>query len=559
MAGHLKSKRKRTVNLAKLADPQMITLTGLPANRAGFKVIRSATGALEHIPESTEEEDMLDFQKRTRARGTTAKKTAAPKVEKIKRVDTGLLTLILPEGATEDDAAGVIEQFGLTDDYTIVRDDNGRISLVRKEEEGAEAPVGVEVALANNMSAIVDTSMFRSDRTTEDKTEDGSGLVVARIDFNIAHGFETLENIRDYLTENEIDYLKDGVEQVDGGVIVHRAEDYDGKGVKIELAPGITAHVIRGEADNVPRAIRRAVVDAAFGNFGMGHLDFSAALVDPEFSSQAGNAIFQVSDVFDNIVFRSGLPLEERKTLIARAADEFVGFMSGLMDAVGDMGFASASRSERFGDKETDSGAKAEIPNGAVTDNTQRAQHPGTCPDGQHMVDGQCVPVAREDEGDDASGKDAAGEDGSTETLAQEATARSDTDDESGAKDDSQNDGDGEGGKAPVAETITRKDMQDMVTTALEAAGTTFGETLKGIVDSNEETTKRLDKALKTIESLEGKVQQIGDTTVARSDEDDGGSADVDAGTGEEEEDRVANVFKGAFGRSFNPRQGARS
>ncbi len=547
MSVHLKSKRKRTVNLAKLADPQMVTLTALPANRAGFKVIRSATGALENVPESTEEEDMINFQKRTRARGTTAKKAAAPpKVETIKRVDTGLLSLILPEGATEDDAAGVIEQFGLTDDYTIVRDDNGRISLVRKEEEGAEAPVGVEVALANNIMATVDTSMFRSDRTTEDKTggdndKPGDGLLVHRIDFNIAHGFETLESVRDYLTEKEIDYLEDGIEQVDGGVIVHRAqvdEAVEKGGVKIEIAPGITAHVTRGEADNVPRAIRRAVTDAAFGNFGMGHLDFSAALVDPEFSSQAGNAIWQVSDVFDNIIFRSGLPLEERKTLISRAADEFVGFMNGLMDAVGDMGFSTVDRSERFKDKETDSGAKAVIPEGAVADNDTS------------------------EEVKDTARKDADGEDSGTDTATQEATARSDTDASNSAKDPDEETPPQEGGELPTPEVqgISREDATDMVKTALEAAGTTFGEALKGIVATNEETTKRLDKALSTIEKLNGKIEQIGDTTVARSDEDDGGSAEVDDSTGDEDKgDDVGNVFKGAFGRSFNPRQGARS
>ena len=81
-----------------------------------------------------------------------------------------------------------------------------------------------------------------------------------------------------------------------------------------------------------------------------------------------------------------------------------------------------------------------------------------------------------------------------------------------------------------------------------------------GIVATNEETTKRLDKALSTIEKLNGKIEQIGDTTVARSDEDDGGSAEVDDSTGDEDKgDDVGNVFKGAFGRSFNPRQGARS
>jgi hypothetical protein len=537
-------KRKRTVNLAKLADPQMITLTELPANRAGFKVIRSATGALENIP-ATEDEDMLNFQKRTRVRGTTAKKTApVTETPKIKRADTGLLTLILPSGATEDDAAGVIEQFGLADDYTIVRDDNGIISLVRKEEEGAEAPVGVEVNLANNLSAIVDTSMFRSDRTSEDKTggDHDKGLVVARMDFNISH-YETLEGVRDYLTDNEIDFLENGVEQCEGGVIVKRAEVEDGvKTTKIEIAPGITAHITRGEADNIPRAIRRAVTDAAFGSFGMGHLDFSAALVDPEFSAMADNAIWQLADVLNNIVFRSGLPLDERKGLVDRAATEFSGFMGGLMDAVGDMGFATADRSDKFADKPNETGTEAVIPDGVVKDN-----------DGSSEAN--VVADAANPEG--TARKDADGEDSGTDTAAQEATARTDTEAGDATPATEKVEDGGGSGQAPVvdAEAIKRQDVQDMVKVALEAAGTTFGEALKEIVRSSEETTKRLDKALTTIEKLQTKVEEIGDeTTVARSDEDDGGSADIpDDGGQTEEEKSVEQVFKGAFGSRFNP------
>lgn len=347
-----KTKRKRDVNLAKLAEPQMITLVELPANRTGFRTVRSAEALAQ------EDTEMLDFQKRTRTRSG---KKAAPKAPvKISRIDAGLLTLVLPEGATADDAATVIEQFGLGDDYTIRQDDTtGFISLVRKTEEGETLPGGVEVALANGLTATVDYAMFPDAVARADKggDHDNEALVVARMDFNIAH-FETLEAVADYLKLNEIDYLKDGVEQVDGGVIVHRVdpEDYDGKGKQIEIAPGVLVHVTRGETDSIPVAIRRAVTDAAFGSFGMGHLDFSAALVDPEFSSQAGNAIFQLGDVLDNIVFRSGLPLDERKGLIAKATADFSGFMGGLMDAVGDMGFANADRS----DSKPDAGATDE-------------------------------------------------------------------------------------------------------------------------------------------------------------------------------------------------------
>jgi hypothetical protein len=524
MVAHLKSKRKRDVNLAKLDEPLMITLTELPANRTGFRTVRSAAALAQ------EDTEMLDLQKRTRTRsgkGKAAAKAPTPPV-KISRIDAGLLTLVLPEGATEDDAATVIEQFGLGDDYTI-RSENGFISLVRKTEEGETLPGGVEVALAQGLTATVDYAMFPDAVARADKAGDNDGIIVARMDFNIAY-FETLEAVADYLKANEIDYMTDGVEQVDGGVIVHRMDpnEYDGKGKQIEIAPGVLVHVTRGETDSIPVAIRRAVTDAAFGSFGMGHLDFSAALVDPEFSSQAGNAIFQLSDVLDNIVFRSGLPLPDRKELIQKATADFSGFMGGLMDAVGDMGFAQADRSDKG---EAD---EAKAPVDTTTD--------------------EAVAAAASQRKDEGEGKDAPAEDASTDSgTAAEAAARTDTDAGGEAKDTAAEGGDGEGGKAPVAATpavgISRKDLEDTVKVALEAAGATFGDALKDIVKGNELTTKRLDVALK---SLRTEVEKIGDTTnVARDNRDDdtvetevGGDHDGDSGDS-------ADVFRGAFGANF--------
>ena len=69
--------RKRTVNLPELVDPQMVTLTGLPANRAGFKVIRSA-----HALQESDQEDhdmTIDTQRRLRKRSGAPKPADEPK------------------------------------------------------------------------------------------------------------------------------------------------------------------------------------------------------------------------------------------------------------------------------------------------------------------------------------------------------------------------------------------------------------------------------------------------------------------------------------------------
>lgn len=531
MTVHLKSKRKRDVNLAKLDEPLMITLTELPANRTGFRTVRSADALAQ------EDTEMLDLQKRTRTRsgkGKAAPKAPTPPV-KMSRSDAGLLTLVLPEGATEDDAANVIEQFGLGDDY-IIRSEDGFISLVRKTEEDEVLPGGVEVALANGLTATVDYAMFPDAVARADKEGDKDALVVARMDFSIAH-FDTLEAVADYLKANEIDYIKDGVEQVEGGVIVHRVDpkDYDGKGKQIEIAPGLLAHVTRGETDSIPVAIRRAVTDAAFGSFGMGHLDFSAALVDPEFSSQAGNAIFQLSDVLDNIVFRSGLPLTERKDLINRATADFSGFMSGLMDAVGDMGFASRAEAEEAGEEAID----------------RKDDEPVKDPATEEAVAAAASQRKDESEGTETLATDSVKDDASQG----EETARSDQEGGDAAKDTPAAEGsDGEEGKAPVAAApavgISRKDLEDTVKVALEAAGATFGTALKDIVKGNELTTKRLDTALK---SLRTEVEKIGDTTnVARDNRDDDETVDAEVGGDHgNSPDDSADVFRGAFGANF--------
>lgn len=522
-------KRKRTVNLAELADPQMITLTGLPANRAAFKVIRSAH-ALDD--DHQEDHDMtIDTQRRLRRRGSAAKPADAPKATR--RVDTGLLSLILPEGATEADANDLVEKFGLTDDYAIRTDDEGRISLVRKDAPAAEPADTMEVALQGGLMAEIDSGVFaevaRSDKSKE-STDTLRGITIRRMDFSIGE-FENLEAVTAYVKDKGIDHLKDGVEQVEGGVIIHRvdpaSEVQKDHGFKLQLAPGIIAHCERAETNDIPRAIRQDVTDAAFGSFGFGHLDFSSALADPQFSAMADNAIFQIFEVFDNIVFRSGLPLDDRKTLIARAADEFVGFMSTLMDSVGDMGFAQSSRkdastsdvttktpegNDEFEDKPTELDATATV----RTDATETGGKDAT-------------------EGTDKDGKTAA-----------EAAARTDTDAGGAGKD--KGEGDGAAAAAPVA--VTRDDVVDVVKTALTEINTVFTERLDKMTELLEKTTKRVDESTQAFDGLKSKVDEIGDETVARSDDEDEGDEVPAYVHGAQAKRDDSAVFRGCLGRA---------
>ena len=330
------SMKRRRVNLARLAEPFNLTLTKKPANRSGFKVVRS---------DETEETEMIDLDKmpaklRRRAGMNPPRKANLTSPRKValgshdlartKRKDSGLLNLILPSGATKDDAMDVIEHFGLSDDYEIVQNDDGRIILHRREAGDVEETIPIQ--LNNGIIAEVDAALLDPmvNRKRGD-TDMGDGCALTRIDFD-SRAFNT-EKVNKWLNHFSVDYLENGVEAVDGGVIVMRNDEIEEKDChKIRLAEGVVGYIARADANDIPTRITRAIVNEAFGNFGFGHLDFASALADPEFSNRSESAIFQLSDVLHNIVFRSGLPIGERKDLIGRATGQFSTFMGNLMD-----------------------------------------------------------------------------------------------------------------------------------------------------------------------------------------------------------------------------------
>jgi hypothetical protein len=74
-------------------------------------------------------------------------------------------------------------------------------------------------------------------------------------------------------------------------------------------------------------------VEARYGSFGYGHVDFFTAMADPSFTNTSEEAIFILKDVLENIVF-SGLSLEERKSRIQQVLEQYMGFMNSLIDSL---------------------------------------------------------------------------------------------------------------------------------------------------------------------------------------------------------------------------------
>lgn len=502
--------RKRKAQLVDLipTDDNMVTLTKLPANRAGFKIRRSE-----------EEDDMLDIDKAKRGGKYEGKGR-----KRKKRTDTGLLSLVLPTDATQETADEIIEKYGLTEDYELQRTDDGTYVLVRR---GADMDIEfpTHIQLGGGIVAQVDPAVFARGDTSR------GGVTLVRIDFD---GKDVAE-VKTWLDEFGVDYPVKGVEQVDGGVIVTR-HDHDGETKRLRLAEGVTGYVARAEQNDVPVKLTRTVVDLAFGQWGWGHLDFGAALADPEFSMQSENALFALRDVLENVIFYSGLPLDERKTLIQSATDQFATFMSNLIDTlptqvldVGKQARAEA-RKEESSMATKDQDAKRE--DGKPEDQTASAASEGD-------------ETKRDDEG-------------SEEKTALEAAAAAGE----GEGSEEAKEGEGEGAAATSDDDtpVTRGEVQTMVTEAVTAAvepvtkrADEHGETLKTLQETVARSAEAVEKLANGVGGLQKSIEDIGGETVARSDDgDDEGGVD---GLNDEQKAAIAkraeDPFSGMFGRTL--------
>lgn len=602
------SMKRRKVNLARLAEPYNLTLTRKPANRSGFKVVRS---------DLTEENEMIDLDKmpaKMRRRAgmnppRTATLTSPRKVAlsqhdlaRTKRRDAGLLNLILPSGATKDDAMDVIEHFGLSDDYEIVQNDDGRIILHRREAGDVEETIPIQ--LNNGIIAEVDASLLNPGANRKRSDNLGDGCALARIDFD-GRRFDTAK-VSKWLNHYDVDYLENGVEVVDGGIIVQRNDEIkEADCHKIRLAEGIVGYVARSAQNDIPRKISRAVVEEAFGKFGFGHLDFAAALADPEFSSRSESAIFQLQDVLHNIV-RSSLSLDERKQLISRATEQFSTFMGNLMDNLPTVVLENmkADRDDRRRQRGAGAGdpagggdgpgpAGGQMPITAVSDGMNSSfddswrEGDSAAPTSETKGDFNVYDTIKDgdtlerEDGSSAASQAGSGNQGlglslpagqrkknvgdgaaaasgtGASTEGQQAPAADAAGAQSGAEGDQ-----AAGAGAATARSGEANQIGDLVTRAVSTALKPLGEAMSKQQAHFDETTqdirarlvksgesmRRLSRSVKEIEST---VDQIGGESVVRSDGEDD-EYDVSDDTGMSGEKTDSSLFSGALGRNFN-------
>lgn len=462
-------KRKRTASLMKLEDPKFLSMVTNPANKTGFKIIRSADAA-----ESTE---------------------------------AALLRIDFPQGITQIDAQEIARIMGLEDEYNLRGDEADGFYLVRKGDENSEIPEdATELNLGNGFSAYATMDVARGDDAL-------NGVQLVRMEFNKDY---SVDDVKDWLKEKEIDFQPNGVDVAEYGTVVIRHES-KGDEQTVQIMPGVVGYVSRSAETDVPASISREVVEQAYGNYGWGHLTFASAMADIEFTNKSWDAISVLREVLEQIVINSGLPLDERKTLIRSACSQYANYMSGVLDVL-PTGVIEQMRNDRNQTRETENMPKE------VKD----------------KAEGKAQEVARSDEQKT---------DKATEANADDSTA------------------DDQGDKAP--EYVTRGDVETIVTDAVAAAfkaqadkekversdgedkGTdkeadpvletlkSFGETLKGI-------SEKVERMSESHDNLKGEVDELAGTTVARSDEDD--SSPDEAAVAAQRSDN-SSPFNGMFGQ----------
>lgn len=294
-------KRKRTASLMKLEDPEFLSLVTSPANKTGFKIIRSEAGS-----------------------------------------DSSLLRIDFPQGIDEEAAQQIARVMGLEDDYTLQGDHVGGFYMVRKGDEGTSLAGTTEIDLGHGYSAFAQIDVSRGDDAI-------SGVKLIRMEFDQSFG---VDDVKTWLKDKEVDFQPNGVDVAEYGTVVIRHES-KGDEQKVQIMPGVVGYVSRAAEDDVPASISREVVEQAYGNYGWGHLGFASAMADVEFTNKSWDAIEVLRGVLEEVVIYSGLPLDERKGLIRNACSQYAGYMSGLLDVL-PTGVIEQMRNDRNQTRETE-------------------------------------------------------------------------------------------------------------------------------------------------------------------------------------------------------------
>lgn len=312
-------------NLVSVVTPAFISLVGKPANQRPFKVIRS----------DNEEAQDASRTVRTSRRGTAATMKTA------RRSDDGIIALTFPANYTKEDAETSLITFGLTG-YTLT-ESGGIFTACRSDPDLQLIAKSPKIRVTSDgIVAAMDEAVY-TPQTPKPVT---GGVTLVRFEFD-SKAF-TEESVSAWLTQNSVDNTGDGIQNSGGAVIsVKRRDTTEGVEVRrMEVEVGVVAVVVQSEVYDVPDMFAAGVIEAAYGNWGWGHLDFSASMADIAFCDALDRAEDRIGSVLRRILFYSELPLELRKTLVTTALEQYGSFVINAIDALPRQAIVLATRSE---------------------------------------------------------------------------------------------------------------------------------------------------------------------------------------------------------------------
>lgn len=477
--------RKRNATLMKLVEPNFLSIVRSPANKTPFKVIRSA-------PEA----GVAD----TAVRG-----------------DVGLLSIEFPLGVGQEEADTLLSLLHLGDDYELATNDSGRFYLRRigASDEMLGKTTRIDMGQGFSANVVVDFSETAGSSSVD------AGVQLLRMDFD-REAF-TLEQVKEWLEKNEIDFQPNGVVCSERTITVQR-HDCGEELQSVQIMPGVHGAVRRAAVSDVPEKVYRQVVEAAYGNWGWGQVDFRAAIADREFSEEAPEAVRVLSDVLYNVIW-SSLSLDEKKALARQACAQFADYMDGLIDAL------PTDVVEQI--RSTNSQETTQMPSAKKEEDIQRQDAAETTDESQSAAaEGAAENLAGTDT---ASAADEVITRAAVEEIVKAAVAESMTavtEMISGLKTELTS-------RQDQKEDEPKDDTSSASASGKETIGA-FGEMLKDITD-------KVERMSEAFSAMKGELEELAGTTVSRSD-----SGDVSPGETQVQRSE-SSPFKGIFGsRPFN-------
>ena len=305
-------------NLTRIVKADYLSLVGHPANQRGFRIVRSAGPVATPLPDQP------------------AKRVISRNASK-----NPVIAITFPESYDEAQAEAVMEKFGLSG-YNIgpTSDDDAKMRAIRSDLKSISNEGTSTIRLSDDgIMAVIEGENVGT--PGERKT----GVSVVRYEFTTDSYDEAA--VRAWFEKNQVDFSGTVVENPDQSMLVCEVKPVEeATEVRRLECDGAVFVIVRDDASNIPAGYVEAVNEAAYGGWGWGQLDFAANLMDSTVSESLDDACCIIQSTFRNILFWSNLPIDSRKQLIARAAQQFSDYVGNMLDYLPRQVLQMASRAE---------------------------------------------------------------------------------------------------------------------------------------------------------------------------------------------------------------------